>query len=142
MEKIKKVVGVAFIKEGKLFIVQSVRSSKNNIWTLIGGGVNDGETEVEAAIREVKEEIHNGFEIREEDLKPVMCFKEAAASDPNLTILMTIFICNKSLDDVHVSADFEILKYHWYKVGDSKYKISSAIRDHFLPFAISEGLIY
>ena len=37
---------------------------------------------------------------------------------------------------------FEILKYHWYKVGDSDYKISSAIRDHFLPFAISEGLIY
>lgn len=142
MEKIKKVVGVAFIKDGKLLIVQSVRSSKNKIWTLVGGGVEIGETDVEAAIREVREEIHNGFEIHEEDLKPVMCFKECAASDPNTTIVMTMFICSKSLDDVHVSSDFEILKYHWYKIGDKRYKISSAIRDHFIPFAISEGLIY
>ena len=142
MERIKRVVGIAFIKDGKLLIVQSVRSSKNKIWTLVGGGVEVGETEVEAAIREVREEIHNGFEIKEEDLKPVMCFKECAASDFNLNIVMTMFICNKSLDDVCVSSDFEILKYHWYKIGDKKYKLSSAIRDHFLPFAISEGLIY
>ena len=142
MEKIKRVVGIAFIKDGKLLIVQSVRSSKNNVWTLIGGGVESGESDVEAAIREVREEIHNGFEIKEEDLKPVMSFKESAASDPNLMIVMTMFICSKSLDNVPFSPDFEILKYHWYKVGDNNYKISSAIRDHFLPFAISEGLIY
>jgi len=142
MEKVKKVVGVAFINDGKLLIVQSVRSSKNNVWTLVGGGVEDGETEVEAAIREVSEEIHNGFTIAEEDLKPVMSFKESAASDPELTIHMTMFICSKPLDNVHVSADFEILRYHWYKLGESNYKISSAIRDHFLPFAISEGLLY
>ena len=142
MEKIKRVVGIAFIKDGKLLIVQSVRSSKNNIWTLIGGGVEKGESDVEAAIREVREEIHNGFEIKEEDLKPVMSFKETAASDPDLMIVMTMFICTKSLDNVPLSSDFEILKYHWYKVGDNTYKISSAIRDHFLPFAISEGLIY
>lgn len=142
MRKEKKVVGVAFIKDGKLLIVQSVRSSKNNIWTLVGGGVEDGETEVEAAIREVREEIHNGFEIVEEDLKPVMCFKECASSDPEVDIMMTMFICTKPLDNVCLMADFEILRYHWYKVGDTNYKISSAIRDHFLPFAISEGLIY
>ena len=98
MRKEKKVVGVAFIKDGKILIVQSVRSSKNNIWTLVGGGVEDGETEVEAAIREVREEIHNGFEIHEEDLIPVMCFKEAASSDPELTIIMTMFICTKEID--------------------------------------------
>lgn len=140
--KVKRVVGVAFIKDGKLLIIQSVRSSKNNIWTLVGGGVEDGETEVEGAIREVREEIHNGFSVLEEDLKPLMCFQECAASDPSLTIQMTIFLCNKSLDNVCLSADFEVLKYHWYKIGETHYKISSAIRDHFLPFAISEGLIF
>ena len=142
MNKTKKVVGIAFIKDGKLLIVQSVRSSKNNIWTLVGGGVNEGETEIEAAIREVSEEIHNGFTIVEEDLVPVLCFKECAASDPNLTIMMTMFICKKSLDNVCFTPDFEILKYHWYKLGESEYKISSAVRDHFLPFAINEGILY
>ena len=142
MEKLKNVVGIAFIKDGKLLIVQSVRSSKNNIWTMVGGGVEEGESEVEAAIREVSEEIHNGFTISEEDLKPVMCFKESASSDPNLSIMMTIFICSKSLDNVCLTPDFEILKYHWYKLGDTNYKISSAIRDHFIPFAVNEGLMY
>ena len=138
----KKVVNVAFIKEGKLLIVQSVRSSKNNIWTLIGGGIEDGESEVDAAIREIKEEFHNGFEVTEGDLVPLMGFKEGAASDPNITMEMTIFICKKPLDDVVLFSNYEILKYHWYKVGDTEFKISSAIRDHFLPYAISEGLIY
>lgn len=142
MEKLKNVVGIAFIKDGKLLIVQSVRSSKNNIWTMVGGGVEEGESEVEAAIREVSEEIHNGFTISEEDLKPVMCFKESASSDPNLSIMMTIFICSKSLEHVYLTPDFEILKYHWYKLGDTNYKISSAIRDHFIPFAVNEGLMY
>lgn len=141
MSKVKKVVGIAFIKDGKLLIVQSVRSSHNNIWTMVGGGVNEGETEVEAAIREVGEEIHNGYTIAEEDLKPVMCFKESAASDPEITIIMTMFICTKPID-VALSPDFEILKYHWYKLGESDYKISSAIRDHFIPFAVNEGLMY
>lgn len=141
MRKTKNVVGIAFINEGKLLIVQSVRSSHNNVWTLIGGGVNEGETEVEAAIREVGEEIHNGFTIEEQDLKPVMCFKECAASDPELDIIMTMFICNKEID-TYLSPDFEILKYHWYKLGESDYKISSAIRDHFLPFAINEGIMF
>ncbi|NMA51265.1 MAG: NUDIX domain-containing protein [Mollicutes bacterium] len=141
MGKMKKVIGVAFIEDGKLLIVQSVRSSKNNIWTLIGGGVAAGESEVEAAIREVGEEIHNGFEIKEEDLIPVMCFKEAAASDPETTIIMTIFICTKKID-TYFSPDHEILKYHWYKLGEKEYQLSSAIRDHFVPFAIDEGILY
>ena len=142
MEKVKKVVGIAFIQDGKLLIVQSVRSSKSNLWTMIGGGVEEGESEVEAAIREVSEEIHNGFTILEEDLKPVMSFKECAASDPDLTIHMTMFLCTKPLDNVVLSANQEILRYHWYKLGEKEYKISSAIRDHFLPFAINEGIMY
>lgn len=140
--KEKKTVGVAFLNDGKLLIVQSVRSSKNNIWTLIGGGVEPSESEVEAALREVREEIHNGFEIKEEDLTPLMCFKESAASDPDITITMTLFLCHKSLSEVPFSSDFEILKYHWFKVGEKEYQLSSAIRDHFIPYAISEGLLY
>ena len=142
MEKVKKVVGIAFIQDGKLLIVQSVRSSKSNLWTMIGGGVEEGESEVEAAIREVSEEIHNDFTIVEEDLKPVMSFKESAASDPDVTIHMTMFLCQKPLENVVLSPNHEILRYHWYKLGEKEYKISSAIRDHFLPFAINEGLMY
>ena len=73
----QKVVGVAFIEDGKLLIVQSHKSSKTNSWTLVGGGVEDGETLVEAAIREVSEEIHNNFKISESDLEQLFTFSKA-----------------------------------------------------------------
>ena len=141
METVKKVVGVAFIENGRLLIVKSLRSSTTNVWTLIGGGVEEGEEPIEAAIREVSEEIHNGFTITESDLIPVMGFKETAASDPNLVVEMNIYLCNKSID-VHLTPDDEILEYHWFRLGETDYSVSSSIRDHFLPYAIEKGLIY
>lgn len=141
METIKKVVGVAFIENGRLLIVKSLRSSTTNTWTLVGGGVEVGETPLEAAIREVGEEIHNGFTINENDLEPVMGFKETAASDPNVIIEMNIYLCNKEIN-VHLTSDDEILEYHWFRLGETEYNVSSSIRDHFLPFAIEKGLIY
>lgn len=73
----QKVVGEAFIEDGKLLIVQSHKSSKTNSWTLVGGGVEDGETLVEDAIREVSEEIHNNFKISESDLEQLFTFSKA-----------------------------------------------------------------
>ena len=39
MEKLKRVVGIAFVEDGKLLIVKSQRSNKTNSWTLVGGGI-------------------------------------------------------------------------------------------------------
>ena len=136
----QKVVGVAFIEDGKLLIVQSHKSSKTNSWTLVGGGVKVRETLVEAAIREVSEEIHNNFTISESDLEQLFTFSEHAASDPNKMIEMTIFISHKKID-VELTTNAEILHYHWYKLGDDL-NISASIKDHFLPYTIKNNLIY
>lgn len=141
MEKLKRVVGIAFIENGKLLIVRSLRSSATNSWTLIGGGIEAGETEITAALREVNEEVGQGFEFCEEDLLPIMCFKEAAASDSDVIIEMNMFLATKS---IHVSLipNDEILEYHWYSLGESGYNLSSSILDHFLPYAIQKGIIF
>ncbi len=140
MEKIKRVVGVAFVEDGKLLIVQSVRSSASDSWTLVGGGVETGESEITAALREVNEEIGQGFEFCEEDLLPIMCFKEAAASDSDITIEMNMFLATKK---IHVSLipNDEILDYHWYSLGETEYNLSSSIVEHFLPYAIQKGIL-
>ena len=137
---IQKVVGVAFIENGKLLIVQSHRSSKTNSWTFVGGGVEEGETLVEAAIREVSEEIHNNFQISEHDLEELFTFKEHAASDPNKIIEMTLYICHKKID-VELTPNEEILHYHWYKLNDNV-NISASIKDNLLPYAKKNNLIY
>lgn len=141
MEKLKRVVGIAFIEDGKLLIVKSHRSDTTHSWTLVGGGVETGETEITAALREVNEEVGQGFEFCEEDLLPIMCFKEAAASDSDIIIEMNMFLATKK---IHVSLipNDEIMEYHWYSLGETEYNLSSSIRDHFLPYAIQKGLLF
>ena len=141
MEKLKRVVGVAFVEDGKLLIVKSQRSNTTNSWTLVGGGIEANETDITAALREVNEEIGQGFEFCEEDLLPIMCFKELAASDSDVIIEMNMFLAQKKIH-VNLIPNDEILEYHWYKLGETDYNLSSSIREHFLPYAIQKGLIF
>ena len=136
--KIKEVVGIAFIEEGKLLIVQSKKSSKTNSYTFIGGGVEEGETLIEAAKREVSEEIHSGFTIEDNELELVFEQTEQAASDPNLTIRMHVFLAHKKINVPLVPND-EILIYHWYTLGED-YNISNSIRD-FLAYTKEKHII-
>lgn len=136
--KIKEVVGVAFIENNKLLIVQSRKSSKTNSYTFIGGGVEVGETLIEAAKREVSEEIHSGFTINDDELELVFEQTEQAASDPNLTIRMHVFLAHKKINVPLVPND-EILIYHWYTLGED-YNISNSIRD-FLAYAKEKHII-
>lgn len=140
-EKVQRVVGIAFIKDGKLLIVQSHRSKKTNSWTFVGGGVEEKETLIEACIREVSEEIHNSFTIEASDLEPVMSFKESAASDPHKMIEMSIYLCRKEIN-VPLTPNEEILEYHWYRFGEEGYNVSSSIKEHFVPYAVEKGIMY
>ena len=139
--KLKRVVGIAFVENGKLLIVRSKRSSTTNSWTLVGGGIEEGETDIIAALREVNEEIGQGFEFCEEDLLPIMCFKELAASDNDVIIEMNLFLATKKIH-VNLIPNDEILEYHWYTLGEINYNLSSSIREHFLPYAIQKGIIF
>lgn len=141
LEKLKRVVGIAFVEDGKLLIVRSKRSATTNSWTLVGGGIEANETEITAALREVNEEIGQGFEFCEEDLIPILCFKEMAASDSDVIIEMNLFLATKRIH-VDLIPNDEILAYHWYELGDTEFNLSSSIREHFLPYAIQKGLIF
>ena len=138
MNKIQQVVGIAFIENNKLLIVQSKKSSKTNSYTFIGGGVENGETLLEAAIREVSEEIHNGFSISPSELELVMTKKEVAASDPNKQIEMHTFIAHKKIN-VELTTNEEIIDYHWYSIGED-YNVSNSIKD-FLEYAKENNII-
>lgn len=138
MNNIKEVVGIAFIKDNRLLVVQSKKSSKTNSYTFIGGGVEEGETLIEACTREVSEEIHSGFTIKPEELELVIEKEEQAASDPTKRIKMHIFIAHKEIN-VPLIPNEEILIYHWYKIGDDL-NVSNSIKD-FLEYAKNNNLL-
>lgn len=135
----KQVVGMAFINDGKLLVCMSMRSSKQGKYTLIGGGVEQNETLEEAIIREVKEELN--LDINENDFYKALSFTDQAASDPNLTIDMTIFIYNKKFNGELATND-EIIAFKWYDIDQELFNISSAIANHLLPWAIDKNLMY
>lgn len=139
--EIIKTVGVAFIKEGKLLIVQSVRSAQTHSWTLIGGGVETNETLEQAACREVAEEIGNGFTISETDLAPILGFKQEAASDESIMIEMHVYLCQKAID-VELVPNKEILAFHWYSLGEIERNLSSSITENIIPYGIENNLLY
>lgn len=138
MNNVQQVVGIAFIENNRLLIVQSKKSSRTNSYTFIGGGVEVGETLLEAAVREVSEEIHNGFTIAPEELELVMTKKEQAASDPNKQIEMHTFLAHKSID-VELIPNEEIIEYHWYSIGED-YNVSNSIKD-FLEYALENNIL-
>lgn len=141
MEELIYVVGTAFIKDGKLLVSMSQRSSKKGKYTLVGGGVEKGETYKEAAVREIKEEIANGFTIEENELEEILCFREPALSDETLTIEMHMMLSKKQID-VDLIPNEEIIDYKWHKVTDSEDDLASAIKDHFIPWAKENNIMY
>lgn len=126
MEDLIYVVSTVFIKDGKVLVSMSQRSAKKGKYTLVGGGVEKGETFKEAAVRECIEEIANGFTIEEKDLKEILCFREPALSDPNLTIEMHMMISSKPID-VELVPNEEIMDYKWHGLKDDENDLSSAI---------------
>ena len=122
-------------------ISMSKRSAKKGRYTLVGGGVEKGETFKEAARRECQEEISNGFDIKEEELEEILCFREPALSDPNLTIEMHMMLALKKVD-VELLPNDEIIEYKWYTLGEDDSQLASAIRNHLIPWAIQNNLMY
>ena len=141
MDNLIYVVGTAFIRDGKLLISMSQRSAKKGRYTLVGGGVEKGETFKEAAVRECREEIANGFDIREDELEEILCFREPALSDPSLMIEMHMMRSLKDVD-VELIPNDEIVEYKWFTLGDDESMLSSAIREHFLPWARENNIMY
>lgn len=135
------VVGTAFIKDGKLLISMSQRSAKKGKYTLVGGGVEEGETLKQAARRECQEEIANGFDISEDDLIEILSFREPALSDPNILIEMHMMKALKDVD-VELLPNEEIIEYKWFTLGEDQSILSSAIKDHLIPWAVKNNLLY
>ena len=135
----KQIVGIAFIKNNKLLIVKSAKSAKDNLFTLVGGAVEEHETLLEGAIREIKEEVDYNLEVKEDELEFITSYVEPAASDPNLIIKMNIFLAHHSIEDVQ-NCNPEIIESKWYKVGDEE-NVSSSIKEHFIPYAIANNIL-
>lgn len=132
------VVAIAYIKDRKVLVVKSVRSAKQNLYTLVGGLV-ENETLLEACVRESKEEINQELEVYTNSFEELFSYEEGAASDPSMLVNIHVYLSKKDLD-IELNPDLEILEYKFIDSQESREHLSTSIQ-RFLDYVKDKDMI-
>lgn len=133
----KKVVGTMFFKENKLLID---KPKKRPTYQMIGGGVEEGETPLEAAIREIHEELGPKAIFNPDNLELVMEFDEIATSDGVTPIHFYVFKYNGELEG-GLSLSEEIEAFMWYDTTKGYDILSNTLKNEVVPYCLKNKLI-
>ena len=131
------VVGTMFFKDKKLLIG---KPRKRPTYQMIGGKVEDGETPLEAAIRECHEELGNEAIFDSNLIELVMEFDEIATSDGKTPIHFYVFKYNGYLEGKLNSSE-EIENFKWYDSTDGNEILSNTLKNEVVPYCLKKGLI-
>jgi len=132
------VVGTMFFQNGKLLIV---KPRKRPTFQMVGGCIEKGETPIQAAIRECREELGEKAIFDESKLEFVMDFIEIATSDSTKKIHMYIFKYNGSLEGELTVSD-EIEKFMWFGINDDTNILSNTLKNEIIPYVTKNKLIF
>jgi len=131
------VVGTIFIKDKKLLID---KPRKRPTYQMIGGRVEEGETPLQAAIRECHEELGNKAIFDEEKIKLIMDFEEIATSNPNQKIHFYVFIHDGDLSG-ELTISEEIEDFLWYDTTLGTNILSNTLKNEVVPYCLENNLI-
>ena len=132
-----EVVGTMFFREHKLLID---KPRKRNTYQMIGGKVEDGETPLEAAIRECHEELGNKAIFNEKLFELVMEFDEIATSDGKTPIHFYVFKYNGDLQGELTTSE-EIESFKWYNSKEDSIILSNTLKNEVVPYCLKNNLI-
>ena len=132
-----KVVGTIFLENQKLLIDKPM---KRPTYQMIGGRVEEGETPLEAAIRECHEELGDEAIFDVSLLELVMEFDEIATSDGITPIHFYVFKYNGELKGKIKTSD-EIESFKWYESKDGKEILSNTLKNEVVPYCLNKKLI-
>ena len=132
-----KVVGTMFLENKKLLLD---KPRKRPTYQMIGGRVEDGETPLEAAIRECHEELGSDAIFDESLFELVMEFDEIATSDGVTPIHFYVFKYNGKLDGKLNISD-EIESFIWYESSMGTDMLSNTLMHEVVPYCLKNKLI-
>ena len=136
--KVIKVVGTMFFKDGKLLID---KPRKRPTYQMIGGGVEEGESTLQAAIRECHEELGKDAIFDENEFEFVMDFQEIATSDQTTKIHFYVYKYNGELTGKSNTSN-EIENFMWFGVDDDTSILSNTLKNEVVPYCIENNLIF
>lgn len=131
------VVGTIFLKDNKILID---KPRKRPTYQMIGGGVEDGETTLEAAVRECHEELGSNAIFDESKIDFLMDFEEIATSDPSKKIHFYVYIYDGELEG-ELETSEEIESFLWYDTSMGEEILSNTLKNEVVPYCKNNGLI-
>lgn len=132
-----EVVGTMFFKDKKLLID---KPRKRPTFQMIGGKVEEGESPIEAAIRECHEELGTGSKFDEDKIELVMEFDEIATSDGKTPIHFYVFKYTGKLKG-NLETSEEIEKFEWFDTSRIDIELSNTLKHEVVPYCVENGLI-
>jgi len=133
MKHIHKTCAIV-IQHNKILIV---RKAGKDIWTGLGGRVEDGETEEACLLREVKEELDCNSNI----LKKAGDFHDIAVFDPDSMLTLSTFLVELKGQPKLSDPELEEFRFIGKDYANEKIKLSSLFEREIIPFCIKEGLL-
>ena len=132
MEIIHKIAAVV-IEDDKFLLV---RKKGKDIWTSLGGHPEESETETDALLREIHEEMGCDAEIGEK----LGDFEALAAHDENAIVRLSTYVA--TLKGKIVFEDPELEEYRFFSKDEmEQVKIPDSIKNAVLPYCINNGLL-
>lgn len=131
------VVGTMFFENNKLLID---KPRKRPTYQMIGGKVEDGETSLQAAIRECHEELGTGATFDENLFELIMEFDEIATSDGVTPIHFYVFRYNGKLIGT-LNASDEIESFLWYDSTCGIDILSNTLKNEVVPYCLLNKFI-
>ena len=131
------VVGTMFFKDNKLLID---KPRKRPTYQMIGGRVEEGETPMEAAIRECQEELGKNAIFDTGLFELIMEFDEIATSDGITPIHFYVFKYNGILQGKLEISD-EIENFMWYSTEEGYDILSNTLKNEVIPYCLKRNLI-
>lgn len=132
-----QVVGTIFLNDNKILLD---KPSDKPTHQMVGGKVEEGETPLQAAIRECHEELGEYAEFDETKFIPIMDFDEIATSDPSIKIHFHVFQYEGELKGKLETSD-EIASFLWYDTSYGEEILSNTLKHKVIPYCLEKKLI-
>ncbi len=131
--RVLRITAVAFLREGPHGQeLLAVRKRGTGSYMQVGGKLEPGESALEAALREVEEEL--GVHLRAGDLEPLGDFEAVAANEPATRVRSTVFRCRTALPEP-LAVRAELADHRWFPVAEPGPgpRLAPLMTEHILP---------